>query len=295
MSGRKISTKTEAAETLEATRQTQAERRETAERAILEAAKTIVAERGLDALTLHEAGEAAGYSRALPGHYFGTKSALVSALADHIIAGYAVRVREAVGPADGLDRLCERLSFYFDDCARAIKEVEEALGPIDTLVNNAGITRDAMLHKMTPEQWNEVIYVNLASIFNMTRNVIEGMRDRNFGRIINISSINGQKGQIGQTNYSAAKAGVIGFTKALALENAKKGVTVNCVAPGYIDTEMVQAVPPKVLEGIIAQIPAGRLGSGVEIADTVSFLAGERAAYVTGTVVRVDGGLIASV
>jgi acetoacetyl-CoA reductase len=178
----------------------------------------------------------------------------------------------------------------FADCKAAVEKVEAELGPIDVLVNNAGITRDGVFHRMTSEQWSEVIRVNMDSLFNMTRQVIEGMREREWGRIINISSINGQKGQIGQTNYSAAKAGVIGFTKALALENAKKGVTVNCVAPGYIDTEMVQAVPPKVLEGIIAQIPAGRLGSGEEIADTVSFLAGERAAYVTGTTLSMNGG-----
>ncbi|MBU1378861.1 MAG: acetoacetyl-CoA reductase [Alphaproteobacteria bacterium] len=178
----------------------------------------------------------------------------------------------------------------FMDCKHAVEKIEAELGPIDVLVNNAGITRDGVFHKMTSEQWSEVIRVNMDSLFNMTRQVIEGMRDRGWGRIINISSINGQKGQIGQTNYSAAKAGVIGFTKALALENARKGVTVNCVAPGYIDTEMVQAVPPKVLEAIIGQIPAGRLGSGEEIADTVSFLAGERAAYVTGTTLSLNGG-----
>ena len=178
----------------------------------------------------------------------------------------------------------------FADCAAAVQAVEAELGPIDTLVNNAGITRDAMLHKMTEEQWTEVIHVNLASIFNMTRNVIEGMRERGFGRIVNITSINGQKGQMGQTNYSAAKAGMIGFTKALALENAKKGITVNAIAPGYIDTEMVQAVPPKVLESIIAQIPVGRLGRGEEIADMVAFLAGERAGYVTGATLTLNGG-----
>ena len=178
----------------------------------------------------------------------------------------------------------------FADCKAAVDAVTAELGPIDILVNNAGITRDGVFHRMTSEQWSEVIRVNMDSLFNMTRQVIEGMREREWGRIINISSINGQKGQIGQTNYSAAKAGVIGFTKALALENAKKGVTVNCVAPGYIDTEMVQAVPPKVLESIIGQIPAGRLGSGEEIADTVSFLAGERAAYVTGTTLSLNGG-----
>jgi acetoacetyl-CoA reductase len=179
---------------------------------------------------------------------------------------------------------------HIDDCKRAVEQVEAEFGPIDVLVNNAGITRDGVFHRMTAEQWSEVIRVNMDSLYNMTRQVIEGMREREWGRIINISSINGQKGQVGQTNYAAAKAGVIGFTKALALENAKKGVTVNCVAPGYIDTEMVQAVPAKVLEGIIAQIPMGRLGHGDEIADTVSFLAGERASYVTGTTLSLNGG-----
>jgi acetoacetyl-CoA reductase len=177
-----------------------------------------------------------------------------------------------------------------EDCKRAAEAVERELGPIDVLVNNAGITRDAVFHKMTPEQWSEVIRVNMDSVFNMTRQVIEGMRDRGWGRIVNISSINGQKGQMGQTNYSAAKAGMIGFTKALALENAKKGVTVNCIAPGYIDTEMVQSVPEKVLEGIVAQIPVGRLGRGEEIADMVAFLAGERAGYVTGATLALNGG-----
>ncbi|MFC3067621.1 beta-ketoacyl-ACP reductase [Phenylobacterium soli] len=178
----------------------------------------------------------------------------------------------------------------FADCRHAAEAVERELGPIDVLVNNAGITRDGVFHKMTSEQWSEVIRVNMDSLFNMTRQVIEGMRDRGWGRIVNISSINGQKGQMGQTNYSAAKAGMIGFTKALALENARKGVTVNCIAPGYIDTEMVQAVPEKVLEGIIAQIPVGRLGRGEEIADMVAFLAGERAGYVTGATLALNGG-----
>jgi acetoacetyl-CoA reductase len=178
----------------------------------------------------------------------------------------------------------------FDDCARAVKEVEAELGPIDVLVNNAGITRDAMLHKMTPEQWNEVIYVNLASIFNMSRQVIEGMRARGFGRIINISSINGQKGQMGQTNYSAAKAGVIGFTKALAQETAAKGITVNAIAPGYIDTEMVLAVPQAVLDKIIGAIPVGRLGKAEEIAACVAFLAREDASFITGATITANGG-----
>ncbi|RAK67772.1 beta-ketoacyl-ACP reductase [Phenylobacterium kunshanense] len=178
----------------------------------------------------------------------------------------------------------------FMDCKHAAEQVEKALGPIDVLVNNAGITRDGVFHKMTSDQWSEVIRVNMDSLFNMTRQVIEGMRDRGWGRVVNISSINGQKGQMGQTNYSAAKAGMIGFTKALALENARKGVTVNCIAPGYIDTDMVAAVPEKVLEGIIAQIPVGRLGKGEEIADMVAFLAGERAGYVTGATLSLNGG-----
>jgi acetoacetyl-CoA reductase len=176
------------------------------------------------------------------------------------------------------------------DAKLAVDKVEAQLGPIDVLVNNAGITRDGVFHRMTSEQWGEVIRVNMDSLFNMTRQVIEGMREREWGRIINISSINGQKGQIGQTNYSAAKAGLIGFTKALALENAKKGITVNAIAPGYIDTEMVQAVPEKVLEGIIAGIPVGRLGRGEEIADMVAFLAGEHAGYVTGSTLSLNGG-----
>jgi acetoacetyl-CoA reductase len=178
----------------------------------------------------------------------------------------------------------------FADCQRAIAEVEAELGPVDVLVNNAGITRDGAFHKMTAEQWSDVIRVNMDSLFNMTRQVIEGMRERGHGRIINISSINGQKGQVGQTNYSAAKAGMLGFTRALALENAKRGVTVNAIAPGYIDTEMVQAVPEAVLQQIIAQIPVGRLGRGEEIADVVSFLAGERAGYVTGATLTINGG-----
>ncbi|MEI6439904.1 MAG: acetoacetyl-CoA reductase [Alphaproteobacteria bacterium] len=178
----------------------------------------------------------------------------------------------------------------FEDCARAIEAVTAELGSVDVLVNNAGITRDGVFHKMRPEQWSEVIRVNMDSVFNMTRHVIEGMREREWGRIINISSINGQKGQMGQTNYSAAKAGVIGFTKALALENARKGVTVNCICPGYIDTEMVQAVPESVLQAIIGQIPVGRLGRGDEIADMVAFLAGEQAGYVTGSTLSLNGG-----
>jgi len=178
----------------------------------------------------------------------------------------------------------------FEDCDRAVRTVEAELGPVDVLVNNAGITRDGVFHKMSPAQWSDVIRVNMDSVFNMTRQVIEGMREREWGRIVNISSINGQKGQMGQTNYAAAKAGMIGFTKALALENARKGVTVNCICPGYIDTEMVQAVPETVLASIIAQIPVGRLGRGEEIADMVAFLSGEHAGFVTGSTLSLNGG-----
>lgn len=178
----------------------------------------------------------------------------------------------------------------YEACAAGLKRVEADLGPISVIVNNAGITRDAMLHRMTPQQWRDVIRVDLDSMFNMTQPVINGMRDRNYGRIVNISSINGQKGQMGQTNYSAAKAGVIGFTKALAQENARKGITVNCIAPGYIDTEMVLAVPEKVLEGIIAQIPVGRLGKAEEIAKCVAFLASEDAGFITGSTITANGG-----
>ncbi len=178
----------------------------------------------------------------------------------------------------------------FEACSEGLLAVEQQLGPVDVVVNNAGITRDGMLHKMTPEQWEEVIRVDLSSMFNMTRPVIEGMRERGFGRIISISSINGQKGQMGQVNYSAAKAGVIGFTKALAQETARKGITVNCVTLGYIDTEMVAAVPEKVLESIIAQIPVGRLGKADEIAECVAYLANDNTGFVTGATFTINGG-----
>ena len=178
----------------------------------------------------------------------------------------------------------------YDACAAGLKQIELQLGPISIIVNNAGITRDAMLHRMTPQQWKDVIRVDLDSVFNMVQPVINGMRDRNFGRIINISSLNGQKGQMGQSNYSAAKAGIIGFTKALAQENARKGITVNVVAPGYINTEMVAAVPEKVLEAIIAQIPVGRLGKAEEIAKCVAFLASDDAGFITGATLSANGG-----
>ena len=179
----------------------------------------------------------------------------------------------------------------FEACAEGIKKVESELGPVDILVNNAGITRDTMFHRMTPEHWNAVINTNLGSLFNMTRQVIDGMRERNFGRIVNISSINGQKGQMGQVNYSAAKAGEIGFTKALAQENAKKGITVNAICPGYIATEMVKAVPKDVLEkSILPHIPLGRLGEPEEIARCVLFLASDDASFITGSTLTANGG-----
>ncbi|MFA5951217.1 MAG: acetoacetyl-CoA reductase [Hyphomicrobium sp.] len=179
----------------------------------------------------------------------------------------------------------------FDACAKGVADITKALGPIDVLVNNAGITRDAMLHRMTKEQWNEVIRTDLDSVFNMTRPIIDSMRARNFGRIINISSINGRKGQMGQTNYSAAKAGMHGFTKALAFEGAAKGITANTIAPGYINTEMVAAVPKEVLETkILPQIPVGRLGTAEEIARAVTFLAADDAGFITGACFDVNGG-----
>ncbi|MEQ8355368.1 MAG: acetoacetyl-CoA reductase [Kiloniellaceae bacterium] len=179
----------------------------------------------------------------------------------------------------------------FDACKEGIAKVEGDLGAVDVLVNNAGITRDGTLHRMTPENWRAVISTNLDSLFNMSRNVIEGMRARSYGRIISISSINGQKGQLGQSNYSAAKAGVFGFTKAVAQENAPKGITVNAIAPGYIATEMVRAVPEEILNTkILPLIPVGRLGEPEEIARCVVFLAGEDAGFITGATLSANGG-----
>lgn len=174
-------------------------------------------------------------------------------------------------------------------CRNGIAAVEERLGPVSILVNNAGITRDGMFHKMSWGQWRDVLATNLDSMFTMTRAVIENMRERRFGRIINVSSINGQKGQAGQVNYSAAKAGVIGFTKALAQENASRGITVNAVCPGYVETDMVAAVREEVRAGIIASIPVGRLGDPEEIAQAVSFLASPKAAFCTGSVLTING------
>jgi acetoacetyl-CoA reductase len=176
-------------------------------------------------------------------------------------------------------------------CEAGIKAIEGEHGPVDILVNNAGITRDGTFHRMTYDQWSQVIRTNLDSMFTCTRPVIDGMRNRGFGRIVIISSINGQKGQLGQTNYSAAKAGVIGFAKALAQENASKGVTVNVIAPGYISTEMVQAVPEEVLKTkILPLIPVGRLGEPEEIARAVVYLAGEDAGFITGSTLSINGG-----
>ena len=175
-------------------------------------------------------------------------------------------------------------------CVEGIAKVEADLGPVGVLVNNAGITRDAMFHKMTREQWDEVIGTNLSGVFNMTHPLWSGMRERKFGRVITISSINGQKGQMGQANYSAAKAGDIGFTKALAQEGARAGITVNVICPGYIATDMVLAVPEKVREAIIAQIPVGRLGEAEEIARCVVFLAADDAAFITGATLSANGG-----
>lgn len=224
----------------------------------------------------------------------GIGAAISVALKD---AGYAVAATYA-GNVEAATKFSEETGVsvfrwdvaHPDECVAGIAEVEKALGPVDVLVNNAGITRDATLHKMTYDQWSAVIRTNLDSMFTMTRPVIEGMRERNFGRVISISSINGQKGQAGQANYSAAKAGIIGFTKAVAQENAKKGITVNAICPGYVDTEMVRAVPPKILDSIIATIPLGRLGKPEEIASLVTYLASDSAAFITGAVMTINGG-----
>jgi acetoacetyl-CoA reductase len=178
----------------------------------------------------------------------------------------------------------------YNDCESKMKEIEASYGPVDILVNNAGITKDSMFHKMDPENWHKVINNNLTSCFNMARSVIEGMRKRGFGRIINISSINGQKGQLGQVNYAAAKAGLMGFTKALALENASKGITVNTVTPGYVETDMVASVSPDVMKNIVSQIPVGRLAKPQEIARAVAFLASDDAGFITGATISVNGG-----
>jgi acetoacetyl-CoA reductase len=222
----------------------------------------------------------------------GIGSAISIALRDagfHVIANYGGNDEAAA--AFSAETGIATIKFDVGDyqaSADAIGKIEAETGPIDVLVNNAGVTRDGFLHKMTPEQWRSVINIDLDSLFNCTRPVINGMRERGFGRIINISSINGQKGQIGQVNYSAAKAGVIGFTKALAQEGAAKGITVNCIAPGYIATEMVSAMAPEALAKVKSGIPCGRLGESEEIARAVVFLV-EDAGFINGATLTING------
>lgn len=213
----------------------------------------------------------------------------------HVVANYRSKQKAdewaAKMKADGIGiDMYEGDVCDFDSMQRMVKKIEEDLGGIDVLVNNAGITRDGRLVKMSLEDWNAVIDTNLNSVFNTTRNVIEGMIARNFGRIINISSVNGQRGQFGQTNYSAAKAGMHGFTKTLAMEVAKFGITVNTISPGYIATDMVMAVPEKVRDQIVAQIPIGRLGGTHEVAHLVSFLASDATSFITGANYSINGG-----
>tara|TARA_Y100001934_G_C12304575_1_gene751727 strand:+ start:965 stop:1687 length:723 start_codon:yes stop_codon:yes gene_type:complete len=178
----------------------------------------------------------------------------------------------------------------YDECDAAIKEIVQDHGNVDILVNNAGITRDGFLHKMTPKDWNDVIATNLNSCFNMCRILVPSMRNRGFGRIVNISSINGVKGQLGQTNYAAAKAGIIGFSKSLAQENARKGISVNTICPGYVETEMTKMIDDKVLDSIIATIPAGRMAKPTEIAEVVGYLVSDAASYINGSTIHINGG-----
>jgi acetoacetyl-CoA reductase len=212
-------------------------------------------------------------------------------------AGYTVAATYA-GNDDAAREFSERSGIpvykfdvgVFDQCEAAIRQIEADLGPVEVLVNNAGITRDGTLHKMSPARWEEVIRTNLTSCYNMCRCVIDSMRERGFGRIVNIGSVNGQAGQYGQVNYAAAKSGIHGFTKALALEGAAKGITVNAVAPGYVSTDMVRAVPEKILEKIIATIPAGRLGDPHDIARAVLFLVADDADFINGSTLSINGG-----
>ncbi|NIR31019.1 MAG: beta-ketoacyl-ACP reductase [Gammaproteobacteria bacterium] len=231
----------------------------------------------------------------------GIGSAICRRLADHgyrVASPYrasrkdkATRWQEQAR-ADGYEfTLVEGDVADFDACQKMVQELTQELGPVHILVNCAGITRDATLRKMEKEQWDAVVSTNLDSVFNVTRAVINGMLESGFGRVINISSVNGQKGQFGQTNYSAAKAGMHGFTMALAQEVAKKGITVNTVSPGYIGTEMVAGVPEEVLNKIVAQVPVGRLGQPEEVADLVAFLARDESGYITGANLAVNGGL----
>jgi len=225
--------------------------------------------RGIGA-SICEALKAAGYQVA--ANYAGNDEAAAKFRDAHDVAVYKWSVAD------------------YDACVDGLRKVEDELGPVDILINNAGITRDAPFHKMRPEQWREVIDTNLTGVFNMTHVVWPGMRERGFGRIVNISSINGQKGQFAQANYAASKAGDLGFTKTLAQEGAAKGITVNAVCPGYIATDMVMAVPEKVREQIIAQIPVGRLGEPEEIARCVAFLVSDDAGFITGSTISANGG-----
>lgn len=215
-------------------------------------------------------------------------------IANYAIAGTEVRWHEAMSAA-GLDATSSALAFGdvtdFEAMGAMVKKIEAEHGSIDVLVNCAGITRDSTFRKMTPEQWKAVMSTNLDSVFNVTRHVIDGMVERGWGRVINISSVNAVRGQFGQTNYAAAKAGVLGFTKSLAQEVVRKGITVNAVSPGYVQTDMVMAIREDVRARIIAEIPAGRLAQPEEVADAVAFLASENAAYITGTNLAVNGGL----
>lgn len=208
-----------------------------------------------------------------------------------VAAGYSGNTEAAEATARELGVMVVKGNVgSYEDCARAVADVEAELGPIDVLINNAGITRDGTLARMSYDDWDDVMRVNLGGCFNMAKATFGGMVERGWGRIVNIGSINGQAGQYGQVNYAAAKSGIHGFTKALAQEGAKKGVTVNAIAPGYIDTDMVAAVPAPVLEKIVAKIPVGRLGQADEIARGVAFLCSEDAGFVTGSTMSINGG-----
>ncbi len=218
-------------------------------------------------------------------------------------AGYRVAVTHSPSNTTSADWLADKKAagydFHayacdvasYDSCEACVKQVVRDLGPIDILVNNAGITKDMTFRRMTKADWDAVVSTNLDSVFNMTKQVYDGMMDRGWGRIINVSSVNGSKGAFGQTNYAAAKAGMHGFTKSLALESARKGVTVNTISPGYIGTKMVTAIPQNVLEGkILPQIPVGRLGKPEEVAGLIIYLCSEEAAFVTGANIAINGG-----
>lgn len=234
----------------------------------------------------------------------GLGSAMCRKLADqgcHVVAAdLAAQAERIAAFREQMQAFGERVEFAavdvsnFESCKALIAEVEGRHGRVDIVVNSAGITRDASLRKMEPAQWQDLMRVNLDSLFNMCRPVVQGMMDRGFGRIVNISSVNGQTGQFGQTNYSAAKSGVHGFTMALARETAARGITVNTVSPGYCDTALVQAVPEKIRAQIVAQIPVGRLGTPDDVADAVAFLAGDASSYITGANLPVNGGYFMS-